>query len=282
MNGIVIVDKPSKMTSRCVVNEVSKIFNTKKVGHTGTLDPLATGVLVICVNKATKLVERLTFNDKEYVATCLLGLETDTLDIEGKVLKEEESIVKKEDIIDTLNSFIKTYNQEVPVYSAVKVNGKKLYQYARENININLPSRSVSIYDIRLIDEPIYKDGKTEFKFLCHVSKGTYIRSLIRDIAKKLNTVGTMTSLRRTRQGKYKIDTSYTLDSININSIIPIRDVLGIKEIELTSDIEKKVLNGAEIDNIYDEKEILFIKNNKEIALYKACGNEKLKIDKMF
>ena len=283
MNGIVIIDKSAGMTSRDVVNKVSEIFNTKKVGHTGTLDPLATGVLVVCINKATKLVDRLTSNDKEYIAECILGIETDTLDIEGKVLSEKDTIISKQDIIDTLNKFKGIYNQEVPIYSAVKIKGKKLYEYARENIDIKLPSREITIYDIKLLGEPSYENNKTKFKFACTVSKGTYIRSLIRDIASTLNTVGIMSNLRRTKQGKFSIEAAFTLDSLNKNNIIPIKHILDIKQVELTSDIEKKVLNGAKINNIYNENEILFIKNNKEIALYKTDENSKLmKIDKMF
>ncbi len=283
MNGIVIIDKSAGMTSRDVVNKVSEIFNTKKVGHTGTLDPLATGVLVVCINKATKLVDRLTSNDKEYIAECILGIETDTLDIEGKVLSEKDTIISKQDIIDTLNKFKGIYNQEVPIYSAVKIKGKKLYEYARENIDIKLPSREITIYDIKLLGEPSYENNKTKFKFACRVSKGTYIRSLIRDIASTLNTVGIMSNLRRTKQGKFSIEAAFTLDSLNKNNIIPIKHILDIKQVELTSDIEKKVLNGAKINNIYNENEILFIKNNKEIALYKTDENSKLmKIDKMF
>lgn len=283
MNGIVIIDKSAGMTSRDVVNKVSEIFNTKKVGHTGTLDPLATGVLVVCINKATKLVDRLTSNDKEYIAECILGIGTDTLDIQGKVLSEKDTIISKQDIIDTLNKFKGIYNQEVPIYSAVKIKGKKLYEYARENIDIKLPSREITIYDIKLLGEPSYENNKTKFKFACRVSKGTYIRSLIRDIASTLNTVGIMSNLRRTKQGKFSIETAFTLDNLNKNNIIPIKHILDIKQVELTSDIEKKVLNGAKINNIYNENEILFIKNNKEIALYKTDENSKLmKIDKMF
>ncbi len=283
MNGIVIIDKSAGMTSRDVVNKVSEIFNTKKVGHTGTLDPLATGVLVVCINKATKLVDRLISNDKEYIAECILGIETDTLDIEGKVLSEKDTIISKQDIIDTLNKFKGIYNQEVPIYSAVKIKGKKLYEYARENIDIKLPSREITIYDIKLLGEPSYENNKTKFKFACRVSKGTYIRSLIRDIASTLNTVGIMSNLRRTKQGKFSIEAAFTLDSLNKNNIIPIKHILDIKQVELTSDIEKKVLNGVKINNIYNEKEILFTKNKKEIALYKKDENSKLmKLDKMF
>ena len=284
MNGIVIIDKDTNMTSRDVVDKVCKVFNTKKVGHTGTLDPLATGVLVVCVNSATKLVDRLTSSVKEYIAECLLGVETDTLDIDGTKLKEEDINIEEKTIKDILNSFKGTYSQEVPKYSAVKINGKKLYEYARENIDINLPKRDVTIYDIKLIDNVINKDNRVIFKFYCKVSKGTYIRSLIRDIACRLNTVGIMTNLRRISVDKFKIEDSIKLKDLTCDNLIPISDILDIKKVEITDDLSKKVLNGAKIDNIYDENEILFMKDNKEIALYKIDDkdNKLMKIEKMF
>ena len=164
MHGYILINKEKDMTSRDVVNIASKVFKTKKVGHTGTLDPLATGVLVICVGQATKLVEVVTSNSKEYIATICLGIDTDTLDITGKVLNEENCTLSKDDIVKVLNSFKKTYNQEVPAYSAVKVKGKKCYEYARAGIEVELPKKEVTIYNIDLIDEPTYKDNKTYFK----------------------------------------------------------------------------------------------------------------------
>lgn len=280
MNGIVVIDKPVKLTSRDVVNIVSKKFNTKKVGHTGTLDPLATGVLVVAINRATKLVDMLTSSDKEYVAECVFGISTDTLDSDGNVLLTEDAIISKTDIVNTLNSFKGTYNQEVPIYSAVKINGKKLYEYARENIEVKLPSREVTIYDIKLIDKPIYQDNHTKITFRVKVSKGTYIRSLIRDIAKRLNTVGIMTNLRRVSQGKFNDYDAVKLDSLTTDNIIPIKDALDIKCVELSDELIKKVVNGAKINNIYNEDKILFIKDNKEIAIYKKDGDY-MKIDKM-
>ena len=284
MNGILIIDKPKSITSRDVVNKVVKRFNTKKVGHTGTLDPIATGVLVVCVGSATKLVDELTCNDKEYIASVELGTITDTLDNTGKILKKEKCIKTKEEIITALNSFKGKYMQEVPIYSAVKINGKKLYEYARENIDINLPKREVEVSNIELLGDIEYRNAKTYFSFRCSVSKGTYIRSLIRDIALKLNTVGIMTDLRRIRQGKFNIEDSITIDNINENSLIDIVDVLDYKKIELTSSKEKEVLNGAIIDNIYDSDEVLFIKDSEAIALYKKYDKDdkKLKPYKMF
>ena len=278
MNGILIIDKPKDITSRDVVNSVIKKFNTKKVGHTGTLDPIATGVLVVCVGTATKLVDELTSNDKEYIATIKLGISTDTLDTEGKLLREEKCIKTKDEIIDVLNSFKGTYDQEVPLYSAVRINGKKLYEYAREGIEVELPKRKVEIKNIELIDDITYEEDKTIFKFKCSVSKGTYIRSLIRDIAAKLNTVGIMIDLRRIRQGNFKIEDSVKIDDINNNSLINIIDILNYKKVEITTENRKQIYNGAIINNIYNEEEILFIENSEAIALYKKYDKDENKL----
>ena len=281
VNGILIIDKPKNVTSRDVVNEVVKKFNIKKVGHTGTLDPLATGVLVICVGKATKLVIEITSTEKEYIASVTLGTKTDTLDSMGSILFEEEVIKTKEEIINVLNSFKGSYEQEVPIYSAVKRNGKKLYEYAREGIDIELPKRIIEVKEIELLGDIEYKNNKTMFKFKCTVSKGTYIRSLINDIATRLDTIGIMTNLRRIRQGSFKIEDSIKIEDINENNIRSILDVLPYKKIELTDDIRKKVVNGALVDNIYNEEYILFTENNEAIALYKK-SDDKLKSYIMF
>ena len=283
MNGILIIDKPKNITSRDVVNEVVKKFNTKKVGHTGTLDPLATGVLVVCVGKATKLVNELTSTEKEYIASVCLGIKTDTLDSMGSVLFEEDVTKTKEEIIKVLNSFKGKYNQEVPIYSAVKIDGKKLYEYAREGINIDLPKREVEIKDIELIGDIEYKNNKTNFKFRCVVSKGTYIRSLINDIATELDTIGIMANLRRIRQGSFKIEDSIKLEDINTSNLKSILEILPYKKVELSDDIRKKEVNGALVDNIYNEDKILFIENNEAIALYKISDDKnKLKSYIMF
>ena len=280
MNGILLIDKPKGVTSRDVVNSVVKKLNTKKVGHTGTLDPIATGVLVICVGKATKLVNYLTSTEKEYIATVELGTKTDTLDNTGNILEEKISKYSKEQIIEVLNSFKGKYEQEVPIYSAVKVNGKKLYEYARNKERIELPKREVEIKNIELIGDISYVNNKTKFKFKCTVSKGTYIRALINDIATRLNTIGIMTDLVRTKQGKFSIDGCISIDSLESDNLISIIDILDCKKLELNSNIEKKVLNGNKLNNIYDTNEVLFIKEKKAIALYE--GNEELKLSIMF
>ena len=225
-NGILIVNKEKNMTSRDVVNSLVSFFHTKKIGHTGTLDPLATGVLVCCINDATKLVEMLTSTEKEYIATMKLGIKTDTYDITGKILDTHEVNISERQIIDALSHFKGIYNQEVPIYSSVKVNGQKLYSYARNNQSVALPVREVNIKVLELIG---IKDNEVTFK--CLVSKGTYIRSLINDLGTYLGCYATMTELTRTKQGKFEIEDSYSLEQIKNNEykLLSIDEVLDYK-----------------------------------------------------
>ena len=283
MNGIIVIDKPSNYTSRDVVNVVSKILGTKKIGHTGTLDPMATGVLVLCVGEATKLVELITDLYKEYVAEITLGVLTDTLDTEGTILKKENKTFAKEEIESVINSMKGKYVQEVPIYSAVKVNGKKLYEYAREGIPVDLPKREVDIKNIELISDIEYGEY-IKFKIKTTVSKGTYIRSLVNDIANRLNTIGIMSELRRERQGRFTSDDSYTLEDIKAGNfkMLTIEEVLGdIYTIDMDDLLYKKISNGVQIPNIYKKDIVSFKYNDKIIAIYKN-ENDTLKIYKMF
>ena len=263
MNKILIIDKPKGLTSRDVVNKVGEFFETTKVGHTGTLDPIATGVLVITIGKATKISNYITSLEKEYIAECTLGYSTDTLDTEGTRLEEKDYNFTKDELEKVLKSFVGTYNQEVPIYSAIKVNGKKLYEYARNNISVEIPKREVTIKEIELLD---YKDNIFSFRVV--VSKGTYIRSLIRDICNKLNTVGIMSNLRRTRQGKYDLSSSTTLDNIKEENLISIREALDIPLIDITDDIRSDIYNGHKIKNTYNVDKCLFVDGDKDIAIY--------------
>lgn len=281
-DGILVVNKPKDYTSRDVVNKVSKILKTKKIGHTGTLDPIASGVLVLTIGRATKLSEVLTSEEKMYTATAILGIQTDTLDTEGNILKEEDVKISKEKVINALNSFKKTYDQQVPIYSAVKINGKKLYEYARNNEEVELPSRMVTIKEIKLLDIK-YENNKTIIKFSCLVSKGTYIRSLIRDIANSLNTVGIMSDLIRTKQGKFDIINSYSIEQIENNKFefIKLEDALNdYYAVDMDRDLEFKVKNGVILNDIYNKNYVLF-KSDNVLALYKK-ENDKLKPFKMF
>lgn len=275
INGILLVNKPKGITSRDVVNEVQKALNTK-AGHTGTLDPMAEGVLVICLGKATKLTEIITSTIKEYEAEVTLGIETDTLDTEGTIIKKDDTKIDKEQITKVLKEFETTYNQEVPKYSAVKVNGKKLYEYARKGEEVTLPKKKVTIYDLSLLD---YENNK--FKIYTKVSKGTYIRSLIRDICHELNALGTMSNLARISQGKYKIKDTFTLEDLEKGkyNIIPIKELLDMKVVKVSGKLKQKIINGQKLDFDYDK--VLFTDiNDKELAIYKKEGKE-LKVYKM-
>lgn len=285
MNGILIVNKPKGYTSRDIVNIISKKLNTKKVGHTGTLDPIAEGLLVVPIGRALKISELLTSEKKEYIAKVILGYETDMLDITGKEIKRNIPNVDKDKLIEVLNSFIGKYNQEVPMYSAVKVNGRKLYEYARSNIQITPPSKIVEIYSISLLEGPIYKDDTVEFTMKCEVSKGTYIRSLIRDIAYKLSTYGTMKELIRTKQGSFLLEDAFTLEDIQKDKykLLSIKEALpNIKITKIDDKILKQVKNGMVLDKFFEEEISLLVdKDGREIAIYKDIGNGKVKPYKM-
>ncbi|MBE6161078.1 MAG: tRNA pseudouridine(55) synthase TruB [Firmicutes bacterium] len=265
MNEILVINKDVNYTSRDVVNVLNKYFKTKKIGHTGTLDPIATGVLVVCIGRYTKLVNLITSFDKEYIAEIKLGIKTDTLDITGNVLETKEYNLNEEIIKETLKSFIGVQLQTPPIYSAIKVNGKKLYEYARNNESVEIPKREIEIKRIELLE---FKNDIIKFK--CEVSKGTYIRSLIESICKKMGTVGTMNSLVRTRQGKFKIEDSYTLKDIEDNKykFVNVEDILDYEVINLEENMYKKVVNGSKIKLKSNNDKVLLKYNGELIAIY--------------
>ena len=285
MNGVLVVNKPKDYTSRDIVNIISKKFNTKKVGHTGTLDPLAEGVLIVPIGKALKVAELLTSETKEYVAEVILGYETDMLDITGTEIKRNIPSVTKEELLKVLKSYIGKYNQEVPLYSAVKVGGRKLYEYARSGTTVIPPSKEVEVYSLELISDLKHINGAVEFTIRCEVSKGTYIRSLIRDIAYSLNTYGTMKNLIRTRQGIFTLKDAYTLKDIEENNykLLSIKECLpNIKTTVIEEPLLTKVKNGMVLDKFFKENmSLLLDKEGKEIAIYIASGDNKVKPYKM-
>lgn len=275
MNGIILINKPINFTSRDVVNKLSGILHTKKIGHTGTLDPIATGVLVVCIGNTTKLCELLTSEYKEYIATIKLGTKTDTLDITGNIVEEKEYNINEALIKEVLNTFLGHSIQTTPIYSAVKVNGKKLYEYAREGKSIELPKREIDIKNIELIS---YQ--KDEIKFKTTVSKGTYIRALIDDICTKLNTVGTMSSLIRTKQGKFTLEETYTLSDVEKGNfkLLSIDEALGdLNTIEIDEALYGKVKNGAIIEKTFNGNIVCLKYQNKIIAIYKTYDKDKTK-----
>ena len=268
INGIIAINKPYGKTSRDVVEEVQKILNTK-AGHTGTLDPIATGVLIVCLGKYTKLSNYITSNTKEYTAVVKFGIHTDTLDITGNILDSNSIHPDKSVVQETLKKFIGTYEQEVPAYSAVKVGGHKLYEYARSGTKVSLPKRPVTIYSIELLE---YNDEG--FTFKCKVSKGTYIRSLIRDICAKMNSYGTMEKLVRTYQCGISIKNTYTIQDIKNNhyKMLDINDIMDVDVKVVDDDLKFKILNGVkQVGNVHT----LFVdRNHKKIALYKYNGKD--------
>lgn len=269
MNKLLLVNKDVGCTSRDVVNELNKIFNTKKIGHFGTLDPLASGLLLIGFGRYTKLGNLLENDTKEYLATVLVGKSTDTYDITGNTLEEKNVSFDEVNLREVIATFVGTYIQEVPIYSAVKVNGKKLYEYAREGKEVSLPEKEVTIFNIELLEVT-----DNTFSFKCLVSKGTYIRSLINDISKKMDVPMCMKSLVRTKQDKFSLEDAYTIEEIKKGnySFIDIRDALSLEEMEMPLELEKKVLNGAPID-IISNKYVLFTKNGDDVVLYGVNGS---------
>lgn len=278
MHGLIIVNKEKDWTSRDVVNKVCKIFNIPKAGHTGTLDPLATGVLVVAVGEGVKLVDFLTNETKEYVAEVECGISTDTLDVLGNILEEQKDfILEKEKVEEVLNSFLGKSIQEVPLYSSIRVDGKRLYEYARNGEEVELPKREIEIFNIELLDIK-----EKSFSFKVKVSKGTYIRSLIRDIGIKLNVLCTMKNLTRTKQGIYSIENSNTLEEIENGHyrLISFYEVLKDEPmVEVDEFIENKVRNGRILENRYSYDKFIYINKNKEVlAIYEKYDADPTKV----
>ena len=250
MQGILIINKPEGYTSQDVVSKVKKILNIKKAGHTGTLDPMATGVLPVLLGEYTKLSKYLIEHDKTYIAKLKLGIKTATGDIEGDVLKQEDfdrAILDKENVESVLKSFLGKQKQIPPMYSAIKINGKKLYEYAREGKTVEVEPRDIELYKMNLIS---IVDDEIEFEVSC--SKGTYIRVVCEDLAKALGTIGTMSSLNRTIVDKFKIEDSITFETLEEikcdveSKLIKMEDVFkDLSRLNLNARKEELFLNGV-------------------------------------
>lgn len=250
MDGVINIYKPIGITSFDVVRRLKKIYNTGKIGHTGTLDPLACGVLPICVGKATKIVDYIMSETKVYKTKLRLGIETDTYDQEGNVLSESEVKLSETDVIAAIHDFIGDIEQIPPMYSALKVNGKRLYDLARKGIEVEREKRKISIYSIEITNIAL-----PEVEFIVACSKGTYIRSLCYDIGNKLNVGGTMWALERIQTGQFSVKDSVTLEELEDSSnpsryLISIESVLGcFKVLSFNDKYEKLLLNGVKLNN---------------------------------
>ena len=237
--GVVVIDKPQGISSHDVVAELRRKFNTKKIGHTGTLDPIATGILVLCVGSATRLVDYLICDDKVYEVEMKFGIQTDTGDRTGNIVKTSKRKIDVESIGNVLSDFIGPQKQIPPMYSAIKVKGKKLYEYARQGITIRRKPRDIEIYDIY---DVMY--GNDILKFTIHCSKGTYIRTVCEDIAKRLKTVGTMTELRRVKAGQFTIDQAVNLNDVSEKDLIDIENLFD-NDVIIKKEKIKDLVNGV-------------------------------------
>lgn len=275
MDGILIINKPQGYTSHDIVNIVKKALNTPKVGHTGTLDPNATGVLPILIGKATKLSKYLIEHNKTYVAELALGEKSSTGDTEGEIIeKKEVPLLNEEQIKQVLKSFEGKQMQTPPIYSSIKINGKKAYEYARKGQNIQLEPRPIEIMKISFIK---FENNVLKYEVQC--SKGTYIRVLCEDIAERLGTVGLMKNLCRTRVNEFDIEDSCKIEQIAKEKIISIEKVCNIKpKIELDDKTKEKFLNGVKL-NFNMENGVYRIYNKKIFLGLGVINNNILKRD---
>lgn len=283
LNGILVIDKDKGMTSADVVYHLRRVLHIRKIGHAGTLDPEVTGVLPIAIGQATKLIEMMHTRPKEYIGTGLFGYSTDSYDATGTVLKEKKLIqpFSGAEIQENMNKFVGEIVQVPPIYSAVKVNGKHLYEYAREEIEVERPQRKVKVKQYDLTKEPVFdiNTGQESFDFKIKCSKGTYVRSLVNDLGEKLDCPATMTYLRRTASSGFDITQAVKLKEIEENPkkatelIQPIDAFFKeYTQVDLTEEKWLKVKNGAGISLETNAKKVALRYNKKVKAIYEKKG----------
>lgn len=274
--GFLNIYKPVGMTSHDVVAILRRLTKIKQIGHTGTLDPFAEGVLPVCIGKATRLIEFLA-DDKEYLATVQFGSATTTYDIEGEKTSTSDRKISAEDI--DLTPFEGEIEQFPPIYSAIKVNGKKLYEYAREGKEVEIKPRKVEIEKIELKN---FDEDLQQAQILIKCSKGTYIRSIAHDLGQNIGTGAHLVKLVRTQAGKFKVENSVQLDGIDVsaNLINPL-EMLDLPQIEMNREQLEKVCHGMPIENNGYDGNIILTYNNEAGAVAFADG-DKIKVKKVF
>ena len=269
MDGIFLINKEKGCSSFDVIRTLKRKFSEKKMGHTGTLDPFAEGLLIVCLGKATKAIPFLEDDDKDYLAVLSLGKETDTLDLDGKIINEKEvGNISKDDVENSFKKFLGEITQTPPKYSALKKNGIPLYEYARKNIDVEIPSRKVYISKLELKN---YNDK--EITFFASVSKGTYIRSLGYDIALALNTVGHLKSLTRTRIGTHFLSESKKIEDLTINDLLPIENFIKYPKVVADEKMVKDIKNGKQLFLPYQGNRILLMNGDEALAIYEYVDN---------
>ena len=284
MNGVVVLDKPEGKTSHDMVNFMRRLTGIRRIGHTGTLDPMATGVLPICIGSAAKAADMLMLADKRYTAELTLGITTDTEDISGNVITRENVSVEKHKIEEAVKSFVGESEQIPPMYSAIKQNGKKLYELARQGIEVEREKRKITIFSIDILDI-----SENTLKIDVHCSKGTYIRTLCADIGKKLGTGACMTSLRRTASGRFTEKDAFTpeeLSNMNIEDAVIKTDRLFAEypEIHLNEKQTKSIVNGVRMTwrgGCEGQCYRLYDMNNSFLCISK-CVDGRLWLEKSF
>lgn len=275
INGILFIDKPSGWTSRDVCNKVQSIFHTKKVGHLGTLDPFATGLLIVAVGKATRVLPFLENLDKTYIATLKLGEKTSSGDLDGTIIERRDvkTFPAQKEIVGALQTVQKMKEQRIPLASAKRIDGKRLYEYAHQNIAIQTPSKPIEIYELFYLNSQ-----NPTIEFLTRVSAGTYVRTIGEDIALQLGTIGHLVALRRVRVGDYSVEQANKIENISENNLQPIGKILSfLPKISVNSSLAKKIQNGLPLPSStlmanYD-KILLVDESNQPLAIYQKDGD---------
>lgn len=278
MNGLVILNKESGISSNTACRKVGKLLGEKKVGHLGTLDVLASGVLPVALGKYTKLFDFFLKKQKEYIATFTFGYETATLDNEGEIINKSSNIPTKSQIQEVLNKFIGIQEQIPPKFSAKKLNGKCAYTLARQNIDFELKPKKIEIFSIELLSQ----ESTNSYKFRIVCSSGTYIRSIARDLAYMLNSFATMTNLVRIKMGDFDIENSFSLEDIEKHkekSILSLDKVFNaFEKIEIIDENVDKLLNGQSIMTDFKNTDDIIVLNNNEVVGIGKIFESKLKL----
>ncbi len=271
INGIILINKPQGWTSQDVLSKLKRYFHVDKIGHAGTLDPLATGLLVVLLGASTKLSDYLLSDEKEYECEILIGKATDTEDITGTVLEEKE-VNKIENIDAILNDLVGTLEQEPPMYSSVRYNGRKLYELAREGVTVERSKRTIEIRSIKRISDLEYQDSTCKFKFNASVSKGTYIRTLCVEIGLRTGNPALMSELKRIKSGKYHLENSYTLEEVLAGKYELLSNFSAIEDkeniVEINDFLYNRVLHGMKIRVDSNEEFIYLVHNNELVGIY--------------
>ena len=285
MFGFLNVYKPTGKTSHDVVAVLRRVTKIKQIGHTGTLDPFAEGVLPICIGKATRLIEYLN-DDKAYIGTIQFGSSTTTYDTEGEIVKTSDKVVTQEDVEDCLKYFRGEIEQLPPIYSAIKVNGKKLYEYAREGQEVKIEPRKVTIFELELVNFDMQKQ-QAEVKIIC--SKGTYIRSIANDLGEKLGVFGHLIKLVRIKAGEFYVENSIKLEDLNtvevvLSNLIYPTEKLNFMIYNLDNEEKIRISNGMAIipNQQFKNDEYVILMVNEKLAAITKFDGKFLKCEKVF